>query len=60
MIGHALLARAIQRWLYEVRPLEPAVLTVAAVGMAVIALLACAVPARRATRIDAATVLKHT
>lgn len=46
-------------WLYHVKPTDPA--TYAAVGILLlcIALLACYIPARRATNVDPMTVLRH-
>jgi ABC-type antimicrobial peptide transport system permease subunit len=59
MAGNAVLTGGIEQWLYQVRPLEPAILIVIAVAMGAIALLACAVPARRATSINPAAVLNQ-
>jgi putative ABC transport system permease protein len=46
-------------WLYHVKPTDPA--TYAAVGIVLlcIALLACYIPAQRATNVDPMTILRH-
>lgn len=46
------LTRFLASLLYEVDPLDPAVLVAAAFGFAVVALAANALPALRATRVD--------
>jgi predicted permease len=52
-----LLGRAIASQLYEVRASEPAVLAAVTALLAFVALVACLVPARRASRVDPATAL---
>jgi putative ABC transport system permease protein len=51
--------RHLSAFLFGVEPLDP--LTFAAVGTALIlcAVVACAIPARRAARIDAIEALRH-
>jgi ABC-type lipoprotein release transport system permease subunit len=44
--------------LFDVSPHDPGVLSAVVAGLAVVAMLACIVPARRATRIDATEVLR--
>ena len=44
--------RAMETQLFGVQPMDPTVLTLVTVVLGVVALLACAVPARRASRID--------
>jgi putative ABC transport system permease protein len=46
------LASVLQRMLFEISPRDPATLTVIAVVLTVVGILAAAVPARRATRVD--------
>jgi ABC-type antimicrobial peptide transport system permease subunit len=55
--GILLLRGALQAQLFGVRSGDPVVLGAAAAALALVALLACALPARRATRIDPRIVL---
>jgi ABC-type lipoprotein release transport system permease subunit len=45
--------------LFEVRPLDPVAFAAAALTLAGFALLACYLPARRATRVDPLIALRH-
>ena len=56
--GSAGLARLLSGMLYDVRPLDPAVLGTVAVMLAAVALFASYLPARRATRIDPMAALR--
>jgi ABC-type antimicrobial peptide transport system permease subunit len=53
------LTRLLQTQLYNVRPTDPATLTAVAVVIAVIALIACYIPAQRATRVDPMVTLRE-
>jgi putative ABC transport system permease protein len=55
-VGIALLIRGM---LFEVRPLDPAAFAMAAGALAAAAMLACYIPARRATRVDPLTALRQ-
>jgi predicted permease len=50
--GAAALGRSLESQLFGVRPSDPLVLSLAVVTLAIVAFAACALPARRATRID--------
>ncbi len=59
LVGSALLTRFLQSMLFDVKPTDP--LTYAAIGalLTVVTLLACVVPAHRATRVDPLVALRH-
>jgi predicted permease len=52
------LTRLLQAQLFNVKPTDPATLTAVAVFIAVIAFIACYVPAQRATRVDPIVTLR--
>jgi putative ABC transport system permease protein len=63
-IGAGSLAAAALTWLmrsilFEVRPLDPLAFAAAALTLGAFALLACYLPARRATRVDPLIALRH-
>jgi predicted permease len=55
--GAAALTRSLEGQLFGVRPTDPLVLSLTVVILGIVALAACAVPARRATRIDPVVAL---
>jgi predicted permease len=55
----ALLTRLMRNLLFEIRPLDVEAFALALLTLAGIALLACYIPARRATRIDPLTALRQ-
>jgi len=57
--GAAGLQKAIANQIYGVRPLDPLVIGGVTVLLGAIALAACALPARRATRVDPIEVLRY-
>jgi ABC-type antimicrobial peptide transport system permease subunit len=56
--GTIALRRAIENEIYGIRALDPVVLSTVIVMLGFIALTACALPARRAMRVDPVDVLK--
>lgn len=53
------LTRLLRGLLFGVQPLDPAAFVIAALSLAAITLIACYIPARRATSIDALVALRH-
>jgi predicted permease len=58
-VGAVALRTVVAGQLYGVKPLDPAVMAAAVVTLAVVGLLACVLPARRATRVDPVIVLRE-
>jgi len=58
-LGTALLKRSLESQLFDVRVTDPLVLTTAAAVLGTVALVACALPARRAAAIDPAIALSE-
>jgi len=58
LAGALLLARSLRSMLFGVTPHDPAVLAAVAGLLFVVALVACYIPARRATRVDPAAALR--
>jgi putative ABC transport system permease protein len=59
LAGGWMLTRWMQALLFETSPLDPLTFTVSALGLSVVALIACYVPSRRAARIDPLAALRH-
>ena len=58
-VGAALsVGRVLESMLFEIQPNDPTSLGIAAVMISCVASLACWIPARRATSVDPATVLR--
>jgi hypothetical protein len=52
-------ARALRNLLYEIRPHDPLTLAIVAVPFSLIAMAACYLPARQASRLDPVITLRH-
>ncbi len=59
LAGALAMARLLARFLYGIQPSDPATFTGTFVLLAAVALLACAIPARRASRVDPLTALRY-
>jgi len=53
------LARLISTFLFGVKPTDPVTYVAVALGLAAIALLACYIPARRATKVNPMMALRY-
>jgi ABC-type antimicrobial peptide transport system permease subunit len=58
IVGAAFMQRAVASEIYGVRPLDPLVLASVTAVLVIVALAACAVPARRAMRVDPIVALR--
>jgi putative ABC transport system permease protein len=59
IVGALLLSRLMSKLLYGVQPTDPVTFVAVAIGLAVVAILACYIPARRAMRINPMTALRY-
>jgi len=59
LVGAALLARYLENQLYGVKTTDPLTYVGVALGMAAVAVAACYFPARRATKVDPISALRH-
>jgi predicted permease len=57
--GALLLSRLMRKLLYGVQPTDPATFVAVATGLAVVAIVACYIPAHRAMRINPMTALRY-
>jgi len=59
LIGALAVTRIIEYLLYQVKPLDPVTFTVVPLLLVTVTLLACTIPARRATKIDPMEALRY-
>ena len=59
LIGSAMLTRFLQTMLFEIKPTDPITFGVLTTLLISVVLLACLIPAQRATRVDPLVALRH-
>jgi ABC-type antimicrobial peptide transport system permease subunit len=59
LIGSAILTRFLQTLLFEIKPTDPITFGALTTLLVSVALLACLIPARRASRLDPLMALRH-
>jgi putative ABC transport system permease protein len=59
LVGSFVLTRFLQTMLFDVKPTDPITFAAISALLAAVALAACFVPARRATRVDPLVALRH-
>jgi putative ABC transport system permease protein len=58
LVGSLALARVLESLVFEVSPTDPVILASVVISLLAVAILACVVPARRATRVDPLIALR--
>jgi predicted permease len=59
LIGSVMLTRFLETMLFDIQPTDPITFGALTTVLAVVALVACLIPARRATRVDPLIALRH-
>jgi putative ABC transport system permease protein len=57
--GALAVTRVLTNFLFEVKPNDPQIFVLVALTLAIAAVLACYIPARRAMRVDPMAALRH-